>query len=806
MTDDEVDDPVAAFRARLLQLYAAVGRPPYRQLRDDAALAGFKLAISTAQDLLTSTSTPRWTTIEAFVTACAMHARAHRPEVRVPDTMLDLDAWCRAYEQMESALDEIGRPTHRTSASSGKAAARLSRRSIVPAQLPADVFAFTGREQELTDLERLVSAPADRTDAASQAGGESTAVVISAVSGTAGVGKTALAVHWAHRVAVRFPDGQLYVNLRGFDPGGSPKDPAEAIRGFLDALAVPPQRIPVGLDAQSALYRSLLSNRRMLVMLDNARDAEQARPLLPGTPTCLVLVTSRNQLASLITAGAHLLTLDLLSVPEARELLSRRLGHDRVGAEPRAVEEIITHCARLPLALTIVAARAATHPRFPLQVLADELRDTRTRLDALSQVDTTIDIRAVFSWSYNTLTDDAARLFRLLGSQPGPDISTAAAASLAGLPPPQARPLLAELARAHLVVEHTPGRYTFHDLLRAYAADIARTTDPDGPRQAAIHRLLDHYLATAYAADRILNPTREPITTPPHQPGVSPEHLTDPGQALAWFTTEHAVLLAATCHAAETGFDTHAWQLPWALTTFLDRQGHWLDLATAQHTALDATRRLADLPGQARTHRYLARAYTLLGRNHDADTHYRDALDLYGQSGDHGGQVPIHLNLALVAERQGRYADALEHSRRALELSRIARTKVGQANALNAIGWYQTLLGDHRQAIEDCQQALALLQEIGDLHGEATTWDSLGYAHHHLGRYQEAVTCYQHAIDLYRNVGDRYEEAATLTRLGETHHATNDPLAAHETWQRALDILDELDHPDADHLRARLDH
>ncbi|HEU4423406.1 MAG TPA: BTAD domain-containing putative transcriptional regulator, partial [Pilimelia sp.] len=328
----------------------------------------------------------------------------------------------------------------------------------VPAQLPADVPDFTGRDDHLKQLDKLATDP-----------GTVTTVVVTAISGTAGVGKTALAVHWAHRVSDRFGDGQLYVNLRGFDPSGSVMDPAEAIRGFLQALAVPPESIPGSLAAQVGLYRSLLAGRRMLIMLDNARDAEQVRPLLPGTPGCLVVVTSRAQLPGLVTAGAHPLTLDLLAPAEARDLLTRRLGADRLAADPDAVDEIITRCARLPLALTVVAARAAYSPSFRLATIAAELRHTRGGLDAFDSGDTATDVRAVFSWSYRALSPDAARLFRLLGIHPGPDISTPAAASLAGIPPDQARPLLAELARAHLITEHRPGRYAFHDLMRAYA-------------------------------------------------------------------------------------------------------------------------------------------------------------------------------------------------------------------------------------------------------------------------------------------------------------------------------------------------
>jgi DNA-binding SARP family transcriptional activator len=341
--------------------------------------------------------------------------------------------------------------------------------ATVPAQLPPAVAGFTGRDDALAWLDGLATAEAP---------------IVATIAGTAGVGKTTLAVHWAHQVADRFPDGQLYVNLRGFDPGGQTMDPATAVRRFLDAFEIPPARVPADPDAQAALYRSLIADKRMLLVLDNARDTAQVRPLLPAAPGCLVMVTSRNQLTGLIAAAnAHPITLDLLTVDEARRLLARRIGPDRVAADPDAVEQIITACARLPLALAIVA----THPHLPLHTLAHELHNSGERLDTLSTDDPHTDVRAVFSWSYSALTPPAARLFRLLGLHPGPDTSTAAAASLAALPPPQVRPLLTELTRTNLLAEPAPGRYTVHNLLRAYATDLAHRVDPDQQRRAATH-------------------------------------------------------------------------------------------------------------------------------------------------------------------------------------------------------------------------------------------------------------------------------------------------------------------------------
>src|SRR6185437_14903204 len=410
----------------------------------------------------------------------------------------------------------------------------------VPAQLPSAVPAFAGRLAELARLDALLP------PAGAAASSAPPAAVITAVSGTAGVGKTALAVHWAHRVAARFPDGQLYVNLRGFDPAGQALEPGAAMQGFLAALGVPADGIPAGLPAQAGLYRSLLAGRRVLVVLDNARDVEQVRPLLPGSPGCMALVTSRDRLTGLVaTDGAFPLTLDLLPAADARDLLAQRLGPGRVASEPAAVADIVAGCARLPLALTIAAARAATHPTFPLAVLATELREATHALDPFQGGDLATDVRAVFSWSYRALSPGAARLFRLLGLHPGPDIGLAAAASLAAAGPDRVRVPLAELTRAHLLAEHAPGRYAFHDLLRSYAAEQALAHDGQEARDAAVHRVLDHYLHTAGRAAMLLEPHSPPLTLIPAQPGVTLGEPATAEDALAWFTAEHAALLAA---------------------------------------------------------------------------------------------------------------------------------------------------------------------------------------------------------------------------------------------------------------------
>jgi hypothetical protein len=356
---------------------------------------------------------------------------------------------------------------------------------VVPRQLPPDMPGFAARTAELEQLDQRLPRPSERP----------TATGIATIAGTAGLGKTALAVHWAHRVAERFPDGQLYVNLHGFDPARPPMDPSVAIGLFLGALGVPPQQIPVDGDARESLYRSLLADRRVLVVLDNAHDTGQVRPLLPGSAGCFVVVTSRSLLTGLVAAGAHPITPELLTRAEAGQLLRRRLGAERTAAEPDAVDAIVGRCAGLPLALSIVASRAVVTPRSPLAELAAELSQAsraRRVLDGFASDDTTVDPRAVFSWSYRVLSPPAARLFRLLSLHPGLEMTGPAAASLAGLPLGAARTALAELSAANLLGEPRPGRYSFHDLLRAYAMELAETYDPPDDRDLAVRRALDH--------------------------------------------------------------------------------------------------------------------------------------------------------------------------------------------------------------------------------------------------------------------------------------------------------------------------
>jgi tetratricopeptide (TPR) repeat protein len=661
---------------------------------------------------------------------------------------------------------------------------------VVPRQLPGAVGRFVGRTAELRVL-------TERLDSLTRPGGT---VVVSAIDGTAGIGKTALAVHFARQVAERFPDGQLYVNLRGFDPSGRPMRPAEAVRGFLDAFQVPPAQVPADAQAQVSLYRSLVADKRVLVVLDNARDAAQVRPLLPGGASCLTLVTSRNQLTPLVaTDGAHPLTLDLLSTEEARELLERHAGPRRLAGAAEAVDALITLCARLPLALSITAARATSRPAFPLTALVDELRDSRTRLSALDAGDPLADVRAVFSWSYRNLSPAAARLFRLLGLHPGPDIGLAAVVSLAGLSEAETRPALAELTHAHLLTEHVPGRYTFHDLLRAYAADQAEEADGE-----AVPRVLSHYLHTTHAAALLLRPGGRPLHLPTPPLGCVPEDLADHRSAAAWLDTEHQVLLAAVSQAAESGHSRHAWMLAWSLAGFQERRGYWDEAKTSQLTALEAARRSGDLEGEAQTHRRLGCASLDIRHYAEAVEHLEQALTLFRELGDHAGQATTQVNLAEAAHRQGDPQAALDHITAALAAARSAGDQDRYAMALNGAGMLANAQGDARAGLRYAQQALEVAERAGIPSAVASAWDTRGDSCRHLGQHADALVCYQRAARLYDKAGDRLRSTEVFVNMGETHLALGDLSAARAVWQRALDILDELGHPEAEDVRARL--
>ncbi|HWS33364.1 MAG TPA: BTAD domain-containing putative transcriptional regulator [Actinoplanes sp.] len=681
-------------------------------------------------------------------------------------------------------------------------AAAPEARPGVPAQLPADAIAFTGRRDETADLDRLLT-------------GERR---IAAVTGPPGVGKSALAVHWGHRSRQHFPDGQLYLNLRGFDRADQVMTPDEAAYNLVTALA-PGHPVPPGLDARTGLLRSLLDGRRVLLVLDNVRDAAHARPLLPGAGDSAVVVTSRDRLGGLVAShGAMPVPVAVLEAGPARELLAGRLGPVRLSAEPDPVATLVTATAGLPLALVTVAARAAMRAGQPLAELAGEIAGSR--LGGLDGDDET-DPRTVFSWSYRALSPAAARLFRLLGVNPGPDISMPAILSLSGAPhsardedhdedrgedhgEEDARAAgsvgaaLAELVSASLVNEHRPGRYVMHDLLRAYAADLIE--EPD--RDPAVRRLLDHLLHTAWTASVLGNPRRP---RPPRQdpaPGVRPEPLAGEPEALAWFTAELPNLMAAVRHAAE--IDDYGWRLPAAMTGFLETQGHWHDWQTAATVAAAAAHRRGEDAAEATARVSLARRHTVVGRYGDADEQHAEAVRIYARIGDLRGQGQVLFGMARMRDEQGRLDESRELIHRARDLMRQAGDQVGEARALSALGWTEARDGRHDLALRYLHEALPLNRELNDRHGESATWDSIGMAHLSRGEHGEATAAFRRALDLFLESGDLGGQSESREHLGDAYAAAGDGTAAAEQWRQALELADRLGHPRADGLRVRL--
>ncbi|HEY2549686.1 MAG TPA: BTAD domain-containing putative transcriptional regulator [Streptosporangiaceae bacterium] len=664
--------------------------------------------------------------------------------------------------------------------------------SPTPRQLPATVPNFAGRAAELAALTTAFA-------------GDGGVARIMTITGAAGVGKTTLAVHWAHQVARLFPDGQLHVNLRGFDPSGTPVSAADALRGFLTALAVPADMIPPAADAQASLYRSLLAGRRMLIVLDNARDPEQVRPLLPGSAGCLAVVTSRSWLAGLVAAeGACHLSLGVLGDAEAAELLAGRLGRPRTAAEPRAVAELTALCAGLPVALVIVAARAIAQPHLSLGSLATELRAASNRLEALTTGDCETDVRSVFSWSYRCLSGPAARLFRLAGLHPGASFSAEVAASLAGLPLAEAGQGLRELVRASLLEQPAPGRFAFHDLLRDYAAERAKSAGSQASRRAAIRRMLDHYLHTALAAAALLDSQQFLIGAASRVAAVTAGHFADRAAAASWFETEHVALMAAISQAAELGLDLHACQLAVTLTGVLDQSARWGDLAAYSAIAVASAQRAGHRQAEACAQRGLAGAFARLGRYDDAYVHLRRCLDQFTELNDAGGQARAHLNLACLLHLLEDSEQALSHAHRARELFEFLEQPAGLAAALNTAGWLEARLGSTEEGLAYCGQALALAQDVRDQMTTAATWDSLGYVRRLLGQHEEAARCHQQAAAMYAELGAVWYRAEVLSSLGDTHEAAGDRQAALERWQEALEIFERAHHPGTERLRAKV--
>lgn len=665
---------------------------------------------------------------------------------------------------------------------------------VVPHQLPAAPEPFVGRVHELDRLDETIGL-VSRSDGAP---------VVWVIVGSAGIGKSTLATFWAHRVAGDFPDGQLYLDLNGFGPVPRPVAPEHAVRRFLRALDVPPAEFPKSLAALAGLYRSVLAGKRVLVVLDNALDAAQVRALLPGTPGCAAVVASRVDLDGVVVAaGARVINLDVLSQAESRELIVQRLGAARAQAEPAAVVGLARSCGGLPLSLAVVAARAAARPGIKLAALAAELGG-QAHLDALETSDEASNVRKVLSWSCRQLGPAAARTFRLLGLHPGPDISVAAAASLGQTTETAARRALNELTRAHMVSECAPSRFACHDLFHAYAFEQAASCLTTDERNSATLRLVDHYLHTAATAARILYPAREPVELDPPQPGTAPERVRGRSAALDWFTAEHQVLTAVIHAALAANSGVRAWKLAAAMTDYLDREGHWHELAALGQVTLTAAKRDHDLTGEAHAHIALGTAYFRFEWHDVAQSHLQSAIAIFRDSGALARQARCQVALGLVHAAQGRHDEARAETEQALALYRRLRHRAGEANALGDLGWHFAMLGDYPSAVACCRQALGLHHELGNPLGEAYAWDYLGIARHHLGDDAMATACYLSALDLLREASDRRKQAAVLTHLGNTYRDTGNQEMARAAWQQAVSIFDDLGDLKANDLRSML--
>jgi tetratricopeptide (TPR) repeat protein len=694
----------------------------------------------------------------------------------------------------------------------------------VPRQLPGAVPHFTGRSAELARLSKVLD----------QAGGQAPGtVVISAIGGTAGVGKTALAVHWAHRVASRFPDGQLYLNLRGYDPS-EPVSAADALAVLLRSLGLAGADIPADQDERAAKYRSLLAGRRALLLLDNASGAEQVRPLLPATPGCLTLVTSRDSLAGLVARdGARRLDLDLLPPAAAVELLRTLVG-DRVDAEPAAAMELAERCSRLPLALRIAAELAAARPQASLSALASELAGQRGGLDLLDAGgDSGTAVRAVFSWSYQYLDADAGRGFQLISLHPGTEVDGYAVAALTGSTLRRSEQILDQLARAHLIRPVTARSYSMHDLLRAYASDLAAAQLSEASRHAALTALLDSYLHTASLVKDVLHPDSKHPPQPEAPLSASPAPpIRDHASARVWLDAHRAALVAVITYAADHDWPGHAATLATTVFRDLESGGHYPELLTIYQHVLPAARRAGDgaaeaealnnvcvvylrqgdypaaschleralvlcrergdLTGQAWAHGNFGILDFLQGRYQQATDHQSQAIELYARTGDHIGEIRSLLNLSLVELRQGHYEQAARHAELAVTDARPTKAHGIEADALVSLGRVELRQGCLTLAAAHLNHGLEIHSERGDPTGQADALTGLGALERELGNCRQAAEYHLRALDLSRQTGNKCGQAEALNGLGESQLSSRLPDQARTDHAAALELANQI--------------
>ncbi|WP_410664121.1 tetratricopeptide repeat protein [Amycolatopsis sp. lyj-84] len=659
----------------------------------------------------------------------------------------------------------------------------------VPRQLPLPPPWLVGRETEAAVLTRTLSpraAPAS--------------VVV--VEGPGGVGKSTLALHWAHEHLDRFPDGQLYTDLGGFDRTGEPVSALSVLHSFLGAFGVAPAAFPSDERSAAALYRSVLAGKRTLVVLDNAADLGQVAPLLPGTRSCAVLVTSRTNLAGLRLRGASSLRLDALSSSEARDLLAHQVGEDRVLAEPEAADLLLSYAAGLPLAVSLLAARSASRPDLPLSVTADELSGADNRLDAFDTGDGSADLRSVFSWSYRGLGLDEAGGFRLLGVLPLPEFDEAAIASLLALSTARTTALMRSLDLKGLVRQHRPKSYRMHDLVHRYAGELAEELDPMTELVSAKRRMADFYLHTALHADRLLYPHRARLEPPVPANSVRPLEFTGEAAALEWFAAEHRTLVAVQRLVDGEDLPVQVWWFARALDTYQHRQGLIHDNIETSRLGVAAAEGLGSPVMLVLAQRQLGRAYTRAGRLDEALTWLSRAL---ASATGPEEQAHTHHDLARAHARLGNRGNTLWHGEQALELYRRAGNQVGEAHALNAVARQYAELGDHERAREYATIALSLHERQDNGSGVAVTLDNLGSIASGAGLPHEAERSYLRALELSSGQDNRFFAAEVTEHLAETQFSSGRLTEAAEHFKRTYELyVAQHRLPDAERVRGRL--